>query len=154
MPPSTATYVHKACAYITRSDGELLVFDGPEYEGKQVPKGTLDDDESPREALQREVYEETGLDDLDSVEHLQTDLWQRREGRWYVRHFFHARVDDPREDWVHTVTGEGEEVGDEYECTWVTAPERTQFALDLDEYLYLLPLRTATASPTPQSTRS
>ncbi|MCL9812826.1 NUDIX domain-containing protein [Natranaeroarchaeum aerophilus] len=154
MPPSTATYVHKACAYITRSDGELLVFDGPEYEGKQVPKGTLDDDESPREALQREVYEETGLDDLDSVEHLQTDLWQRREGRWYVRHFFHARVDDPREEWVHTVTGEGEEVGDEYECTWVTVSERTQFALDLDEYLYLLPLRTSTSSPTPQSTRS
>ncbi len=154
MPPSTVTYVQKACAYITRSEGELLVFDGPEYEGKQVPKGTLDDDETPREALEREVREETGLDTLDSIDHLKTDLWKRRERRWYVRHFFHACVDEPRDEWVHTVTGDGEEVGQEYECTWIETPAQVQFALDLDDYLHLLRREPLTAVASPQSSQS
>ncbi len=36
---SPGTYVQKACAYITRAPAELLVFEGPEYEGLQIPKG-------------------------------------------------------------------------------------------------------------------
>lgn len=156
MPPRTVTYVEKACAYITREDGELLVFDGPEYEEKQVPKGTLEDEETPREALFREVHEETGLSSLESVDHLTTDVWQRRASppRWYVRHFFHATVDEPRDDWVHTVTGEGEEVGDEYDCTWVETPEKARFALDLDDYVHLLARDQLSPVPTLQHGRS
>lgn len=140
MPPRIVTYVQKACAYITREDGQLLVFDGPEYERLQVPKGTLERTESPRAALEREVREETGLTALESVRHLTTDVWQRRASppRWYVRHFFHARVDESRDRWTHTVTGEGDERGAEYECSWVDLPTHEAFALSLDDYVHLL----------------
>lgn len=150
----TVTFVQKVCAYVTRDDGELLVFEGPEHEAKQVPKGTVEDGETPRNALRREVREETGLSTLGSVEHLTTDLWQRREGRWYIRHFFHATVDDAPEQWVHTVTGEGEEVGDDYACAWLRRPRQARFALDLDEYLHLLRPDPPTATPPRQSSRS
>lgn len=67
MTGSEITTVDKVCAYITRSDRELLVFDGPEHEELQVPKGTIEGDETPLESLHREVMEESGLTTLRSV---------------------------------------------------------------------------------------
>ncbi|WP_459807695.1 NUDIX hydrolase [Halopiger thermotolerans] len=135
------TYVPKACAYITRGTGELLVFEGPGHDGLQIPKGTLEPGESPREALFREVWEESGLTALNATEHLSTDVWTRRESppKRYVRHFFHATVHEPRDRWTHTVTDGGEEDGAEFEFRWVrpTGCDR-DFALDLDDYVHLL----------------
>lgn len=134
-----ATYVRKACAYITRGTGELLVFEGPGHEGLQIPKGTLEPGESPREALFREVREESGLGTLSDTRHLTTDVWTRREGRRYVRHFFHSTVHEPRDRWTHTVTDGGGEHGAEFEFRWVRPRAAREFALDLDEYVGLLP---------------
>ncbi|ELY79945.1 NUDIX hydrolase [Natrinema gari] len=137
------TYVRKACAYITRGTGELLVFEGPEHDGLQIPKGTLETGESPRDALFREVREESGLGTLNGTRHLTTDIWTRREEppKRYVRHFFHATVYEPRDNWSHSVTDGGEEHGAEFEFRWrqPTAVEDAEFALDLDEYVGLLP---------------
>ncbi|WP_226480790.1 NUDIX hydrolase [Natrinema amylolyticum] len=135
------TYVQKACAYITRGTGELLVFEGPGHDGLQIPKGTLETGESPREALFREVREESGLVTLNGTRRLTTDIWTRREGRRYVRHFFHSRVHEPRDRWTHTVTDGGGEHGSEFEFRWVrpTTVGDGEFALDLDEYVGLLP---------------
>jgi len=144
------TYVPKACAYITRNgerdtdgnrvgDGrELLVFEGPGHEGLQIPKGTIESGETPREAVFREVAEESGLGALADPRHLATDVWTRRRARRYVRHFFHATVHDPRDRWTHTVTGEGEETGAEYEFSWVELPSAREFALALDDYVELI----------------
>ncbi|PCR92431.1 NUDIX hydrolase [Natrinema ejinorense] len=135
------TYVQKACAYITRDTDELLVFEGPGHDGLQIPKGTLEDGESPREALFREVLEESGLGTLNGTRHLTTDVWTRREEppKRYVRHFFHATVHEPRDRWTHTVTDGGGEHGAEFEFRWVR-PQRTgTFALDLDDYVGVLP---------------
>lgn len=131
------TYVPKACAYITReSTGELLVFKGPEYEHWQIPKGTVEPGESPIDALQREVFEETGLVDIDVFGRLRTDIWERRSGqKLYMRYFFHARTTEPRDEWVHSVTGDTDEHGQEFRCRWVANPADRQFALDLDDYL-------------------
>ena len=133
------THVPKVCAYITRSDGKLLVFEGPEHEGYQVPKGTVEPGERPREALFREVPEETGLGALASATHLATDVWTRRHSphKRYVRHFYHATVYEPRDSWSHVVTGEGEERGETFECTWVdpTDADDHEFALELDDYV-------------------
>lgn len=139
---SDVTYVQKACAYVTRETGELLVFEGPGHDGLQIPKGTLESGESPREALFREVREESGLGALSATRHVATDVWTRRESRRYVRHFFHATVHEPRDRWTHTVTDGGDEHGAEFEFRWIrpsTARDRA-FALDLDDYVDALPI--------------
>ena len=133
------THVQKACAYVTRSTGELLVFEGPGHDGLQIPKGTLEPGESPREALFREVLEETGLGTLNGARHLTTDVWTRRRSKRYVRHFFHATVHEPRDEWTHTVADGGEEHGSEFELYWVRPSTSRTFALELDEYVHLLP---------------
>lgn len=136
------TYVQKACAYITRGSSELLVFEGPEHDGLQIPKGTLEPGETPREALFREVIEESGLGTLNATRHLSTDVWTRRHSppKCYVRHFFHATVYEPRDRWTHTVTDGGDEHGAEFELYWIHPSTAREFALDLDDYVQLLPL--------------
>ncbi|MWV38622.1 NUDIX domain-containing protein [Natrialba sp. INN-245] len=135
------TYVQKACAYITRETGELLVFEGPGHDGLQIPKGTLEAGESPREALFREVREESGLGTLAGTRPLATDVWTRRRSppKRYVRHFFHASVYEPRDRWTHVVDDGGDEHGSEFEFSWVRPSIDREFALDLDDYVHLLP---------------
>jgi len=136
---TTAMHVPKVCAYITRGDGKLLVFEGPGHDGLQIPKGTVEPGEDPREALFREVLEESGLGALNSTRHVATDVWTRRLSphKRYVRHFYHATVYEPRDNWTHEVTGEGEEAGETFHFRWVD-PERVddrEFALELDDYV-------------------
>ncbi|WP_265108898.1 NUDIX hydrolase [Halosolutus halophilus] len=147
------TYVEKACAYITRAPGELLVFEGPDHDGLQIPKGTLESGESPREALFREVIEESGLGTLSATRRLSTDVWTRRRSppRRYVRHLFHATVHEPRDRWTHTVADGGAEHGSEFDLYWVEPTTAREFALDLDDYVHLLPDGTRTESVTSAS---
>ncbi|MFC7176668.1 NUDIX hydrolase [Halosegnis marinus] len=130
-------YVKKACAYVTRNGSELLVFEGPGHDGLQIPKGTVEADEDPREALYREVIEESGVATVGRVRHLATDVWNRRNDppKRYVRSFYRVPVHEPRDAWTHTVTGTGEERGAEFAFRWVDLPARGEFALDLDDYL-------------------
>lgn len=138
---NSVTYVPKACAYVTRGTGELLVFEGPGHDGLQIPKGTLEAGESPREALHREVLEESGLCGLSGVTRVATDVWTRRESppRKYVRHFFHACVHEPRDRWTHTVADGGAEDGADFAFRWIRPSTGRAFALDLDDYVHLLP---------------
>lgn len=78
MIGSGSTYVEKAGAYITRNSPKLLVFDGPGHDGLQIPKGTIEPDEGTRDALCREVIEESGLATFEAIQHLVTDVWARR----------------------------------------------------------------------------
>lgn len=135
------TYVRKACAYITREADELLVFEGPGHDGLRIPKGTLEPGEEPREALFREVIEEGGLGTLNATRHLSTDVWTRRRSppKCYVRHFFHSTVHEPRDRWTHTVTDGGGEHGSEFDLYWIDPSTAREFALDLDDYVHLLP---------------
>ncbi|WP_323676225.1 NUDIX domain-containing protein [Halorubellus sp. PRR65] len=148
--PAATTSSRKVCAYVTRNDEELLVFEGPGHEGLQVPKGTVEGTEPLRRALSREVHEESGLRPCGTPTPLASDVWMRRNHppRYYVRHFFHVTVDDPRDAWTHTVTGTGEEVGTEFAYSWIDLDDPTElaadfdapteFALDLDDYVPLL----------------
>jgi len=134
------TYVEKVCAYITRGGSEVLVFKGPGHDGLQIPKGTIESGEAPREAMYREAIEESGLATFEALEHLVTDVWARRESppKRYVRHFYHAPVHEPRDSWTHTVTGTGAERGAEFEFSWLPLPADAPFALDLDDYLHMV----------------
>jgi len=141
MLAHSATYVQKACAYVTRGGSEVLVFEGPGHDGFQIPKGTVESGETPREALYREVVEESGLATFGDVERLVTDVWTRRESppKRYVRHFYHVRVHEPRDAWTHTVTGTGAECGSKFTFSWLDLETNAHFALDLDDYLDALP---------------
>jgi ADP-ribose pyrophosphatase YjhB (NUDIX family) len=139
MTDSTVTHVQKACAYVTRDGSEVLVFEGPGHDGLQIPKGTVETGETPRDALYRETVEESGLAAFEDVRHVATDVWQRRDTKRYVRHFYHVPVHEPRDSWTHTVTGTGEERGARFAFRWVEFPTSARFALDLDDYLYALP---------------
>ena len=138
MSSSEVKYVKKACAYITRNGSELLVFEGPEHDGLQIPKGTIEAAEMPREAVYRETVEESGLATVTQFKHLVTDVWSRRESpaKRYVRYFYHAPVYESRDAWTHTVTGTGQERGAEYDFFWVDMHTADGFALDLDDYLH------------------
>jgi 8-oxo-dGTP pyrophosphatase MutT (NUDIX family) len=135
--PARATYVPKVCAYLTRRGGsQLLVFQGPGYDGLQVPKGTVEAGESLFAALEREVAEESGLS-VDDADRVASDVWTRRVGplKKYVRHFYHADIDEPRDRWSHVVTGSGQERGETFDYFWVDLPTTESFALSLDDYL-------------------
>ncbi|MFC7018660.1 MULTISPECIES: NUDIX hydrolase [Haloarcula] len=141
MPVQNVEHVTKACAYITRNGSELLVFEGPGHDGLQIPKGTVEPGESPREAVFREIAEESGLATIETPRHLVTDIWTRRESppKRYVRNFYHAPVHESRDTWTHVVTGTGAERGATFEFSWVDLPANGPFALDLDDYLHALP---------------
>lgn len=150
MRQSETLHVKKVCAYITRNGPELLVFEGPGHDGLQIPKGTVEPGETPDEAISREVIEESGLATFEALQHLVTDVWQRRDSppKRYVRSFYHVPVHEPRDTWTHTVTGTGEEHGAEFEYSWLDLPTNATFALDLDDYLDAIqPVSNARTTP-------
>lgn len=138
MDRPEATYVRKACAYITRRDrSQLLVFRGPDHDRIQIPKGTVEFEESPTSAVQREIAEESGIDEFRSIRPLVADVWTRRTTplEKYIRHFFHVRVDESRDSWSHIVDGDSRERGHTFRFSWIDLPTDRSFALALDDYL-------------------
>jgi 8-oxo-dGTP pyrophosphatase MutT (NUDIX family) len=62
--------IEKVSAFILRSrnnEPEILIFEHPRA-GLQIPAGTVELNESPEEALYREVFEETGLKAVEIIE--------------------------------------------------------------------------------------
>ena len=71
----TVRYFEKATAFVTRyNDGrhELLTFLHP-LAGRQLPAGSVEPDEGPIEAAERETIEETGVSDFERVKYLGTE---------------------------------------------------------------------------------
>lgn len=127
----------KAYAYVVRHDGHVLVFDHPNPEaGTQVPKGGVEADESPREAVRREVAEESGLTTVTVGDLLAVDRWPHPEkSKTYQRYFYRVIPSDPvPESWVHEVTGDGVDEGLVFEYYWVD-PADASLVRDMDDYL-------------------
>lgn len=127
----------KAYAYVVRDDGRLLVFDHPDPSGgTQVPKGGVEPGESPREAVVRELAEESGLTAIEVDALLAEDRWPHPlKSKAYHRYFYRVRpTDGTAEEWTHEVTGGGEDDGMAYTYFWAD-PTGVSLAADMDDYV-------------------
>ena len=98
--------VRKALAYVTRGD-ELLVFlhrDFPDA-GIQVPSGTVEEGEITEQAALRELYEESGLDEVRIVRFLGRDNYYGMaaiRGEVWDRYAYHMELTgDAPSKWLH-----------------------------------------------------
>lgn len=95
--------IEKVIAYITRGR-RLLVFSQPDFPnaGIQVPGGSVEPGESPREAVLREAREETGLEGLAVTARLGTNLYFSPDRRFLRQHYFQLVGSGPMPDvWDH-----------------------------------------------------
>lgn len=140
-------------AYIT-SGRRLLVFehlDHPEA-GIQVPAGTLEPGEDPREAVLREAWEETGLQRLELVAPLGTLVYDMRcfgvEER-QLAHYYHLHcLGDAPPRWRHDETSGGAHAPIRFELYWADL-DRPPPLVALDAAL-LGPLRWSVRARDPQ----
>lgn len=119
--------IEKVVTYITK-DGNLLVFlhqDFPEA-GVQVPSGTVKEGETPIQAAFREVFEETGLKNVEYVSYLGDEMFDASaigKNELHHRHFFHLScMGDAMESWTHTEDDPSDEPGKSilFKIFWVS----------------------------------
>ncbi|MFN5310225.1 MAG: NUDIX domain-containing protein [Candidatus Kapaibacterium sp.] len=119
----------KSLAYIT-FDKELLVFRQPDFPeaGIQVPKGTIEDGDTPEETIIREIEEETGMYYTHKPEYLgeaKTIVQSGNESYIEHRHFFHCPLKTkPAETWEHyEYHAKGKETPILFSFFWVKCAE-------------------------------
>ena len=116
--------VRKAFAYVTRraaSGRELLVFRSlDEPSGFEVPKGSVDPGETFEEGARRELFEETGLENLAVLAELGTTWYGDEEQRFF--HF--AAPSGVPARFAHTVTGRGGDAGRVYNLRFLPIDDR------------------------------
>ena len=119
--------LHKAVAAVVRGGGtELLAFAHP-HAGVQLPKGTVEPDETPAEGVLRELEEESGL--RLEAEPRFVGTWTRvLDGRFgesatHDEHVWHLFVIEAPAGlpatWTHRASGSAEEDGLVFAYTWL-----------------------------------
>jgi 8-oxo-dGTP pyrophosphatase MutT (NUDIX family) len=138
-------FVHKAYGYVIRThDGttQVLVFRHPLLEisqgGIQIPKGTFKANETPLEAVTREIIEETGLTEFTVEQEIAVDQWKYHDGNTHQiheRHFFLLTVEKAANEWYHVVTGQGGDQGMVFHYFWINSPDEVEIARGHGDYL-------------------
>ena len=134
--------VRKAYGYVTRIHQgrmQVLIFRHPMAQGGiQVPKGTVRDDETPLEAVKREIYEESGLVDVTIEGEIAADEWEyhdENDHELHERHFFLLKANSAPDEWDHVVTGEGEDESMVFHYFWISAPNEVEVGFSQGDYL-------------------
>jgi 8-oxo-dGTP pyrophosphatase MutT (NUDIX family) len=101
--------IEKVTAFITRQSkngDELLLFEHP-YAGIQIPAGTVEDGETPEQAVLREAAEETGLTSLSIHRYLRYTEEKLPEGQRIIvaPTPVYARPDVNSFDWAYLRKG-------------------------------------------------
>jgi 8-oxo-dGTP pyrophosphatase MutT (NUDIX family) len=117
-------HVRKAFAYVTRrapGGHKLLVFRSlDEPEGFEVPKGAVNPGETFEEGARRELFEETGLENLAVLAELGTTWYSDEEQRFF--HF--AAPDSVPARFTHAVTGCDGDAGEVYDLRLLSIDDR------------------------------
>ena len=95
--------MEKVYGYITREhkgQKQVLVFKQNTQGARiQIPTGTIDERESPLEAIAREMFEETGITDLVVQDLIAMDYYEHYSGALQKRYFYHVTTNEFRESW-------------------------------------------------------
>lgn len=129
----------KAFGYITREwEGriQVLVFEQNTLgAGIQIPKGTVEDGETPLEAVLREMVEETGLTNLKVKGLIAQDYAEHYSGAIHKRYFYHLLSNESRPTWQHNPTGLNE--GNlRFTFYWIEENDNVVLAKGHGDYLY------------------
>ncbi|WP_158221577.1 NUDIX domain-containing protein [Terribacillus sp. 7520-G] len=141
--------VEKVLAYIIRNHKDiqqLLVHthrDIPEA-GRQIPGGTVDPGEDLLDALHREIFEESGLQDLPAAEMLGSAPFRHpHKQELQLRHFFVIPTKKPLPDtWEHQVFGNGADNGMIFRYRWMDLQAIPPLAASQDQFLHQLRKKT------------
>ncbi|OEC00679.1 DNA mismatch repair protein MutT [Lysinibacillus sphaericus] len=131
--------LEKAFGYITRKYDDriqVLVFEqNTEGAGIQIPKGTIEDGETPLEAVIREMVEETGLTNLEVQGLIAQDYAEHYSGALQKRYFFHLTSNELQHTWQHNPTGLNE--GNlQFTFYWIEKEHDVELAKGHGDYLY------------------
>ncbi|MGX1265465.1 8-oxo-dGTP pyrophosphatase MutT (NUDIX family) [Rossellomorea marisflavi] len=131
--------IKKAYGYVTRTHKgrpQVLVFQHPILEaGIQIPKGTVEEGESPEAAVVREMIEETGLTEWGKPVFIADDRWKADDGSIHHRHFYRLDQKDVPDQWQHAPSGGGEEEGLQFTLFWISSPGDIPLARGHGDYL-------------------
>ena len=132
----------KVLAYIVRKyDGrwQLLIFKHRDFPkaGLQVPGGTVDEDESPEMAVVREVNEESGLTNFQSIFFLgRNEFFHHEKSEIHQRNFFALIFEQESiTDFEHQVTAGIEDTNLVFIYTWYDLENVPPLAGEQDAYL-------------------
>lgn len=128
----------KVLAYIIQ-DNKILVFrhrDYPEAE-IQVPAGTVDSGEKPEISVLREVYEESGLKELEIVRKLGVfEYFHEYKKEWHERHIYLLETKEKLPDeWSHTVSSGTDDRGLVFEYYWLSLDKINTLISSQGQYL-------------------
>lgn len=129
--------IKKAYGYITNEiDGikKVLVFEHP-LAGVQIPKGTVEHDEEPAQAVIREMEEETGLTQFEIKRLIGKDLWKSDNDEIHERYFYELiALEKVESEWFFQPQGGGEEEGLTFRFFWVSEEDQIEIARGHDDY--------------------
>lgn len=135
----------KVLAYVTRGQ-KLLVFDQPQSPaaGIQVPAGTMEDGETPEQAVLREAHEETGLTALrlsTFLGELRRDMRDFGKDELHHRFYFHVICEESTPEtweWLEPSPSERVKVFP-FRFFWVDLPDGVpELIADHGAFIHLL----------------
>ncbi|WP_054861613.1 NUDIX domain-containing protein [Gracilibacillus sp. JCM 18860] len=134
--------IKKAYGYVTRiKDGktQVLVFQHPITEaGIQVPKGTVKPNEDTKNAVIREMKEETGLRNFKVVDLITEDFWENDDGAIHNRFFYKLTVNVVEDKWDYKPTGGDKEEGLTFHYFWISSENEIELIRGHGDYLNLI----------------
>ncbi|MFL0505806.1 NUDIX domain-containing protein [Ureibacillus sp. 179-F W5.1 NHS] len=131
--------IKKAYGYVIRmKEGapQVLVFQHINLEaGIQIPKGTVNANETPLEGVIREMKEETGLTEFVVDRMVAEDFWENDDGVIHHRYFYKILVEDAPDEWDYQPTGGGTEEGLTFHFFWINDQQEVELVRGHGDYL-------------------